>query len=133
VNLATIVAISALSNWAVIEAWRHGEIFNKPRAWLDAQEPGKWWVYLLQCPYCLSHWTAAPMLALLLVYDDPFRPWWQWLSLPVLSFATTRLSNAFNDVLHDRCRTPKAPDMDEEMSELAEIAEGSNESTKAIR
>jgi hypothetical protein len=126
---ATLVAISALSNWAVIEAWRHGEIFAKQRAWLDAQEPGKLWVELFMCPYCLSHWSAVPLTALLMLHFDPNRPWWQWLALPVFSLASTRLSNALNDVLYDRCRTPRPPDVSEELGELAAVEENANERT----
>jgi hypothetical protein len=128
-EIATIVATSALFNWAAVEAWHHGSIFAKPRAWLEAHDPALW-VELLQCPFCLSHWTALLPTLALMTYDDLHRPWWQWLALPVLSLAATRLSNVLNDVLHAYCRTVKPVDVGEEMTELAGIAEDTDGPTE---
>jgi hypothetical protein len=129
-GIATLVATSALFNWAVIEVWNHGSIFTRQRAWLEAHDPS-FFIDLLQCPYCLSHWTAIFPTLMLMVYDDLHRPWWQWMALPVLSLAATRLSNVLNDVLHDYCRTVKTVDVDGEMTELNAIAEDTDGSDEA--
>ena len=121
IDILIVVFLAALSNWAVIETWRHGEIFERLRAWLQAHDPS-FLQMLLTCPYCLSHWTAFPILVSLMVCAvDPIQPWYRYLALIPLSLASTRLSNALNDTLHSWCRTPRPPALEGELSELQMI------------
>ncbi len=106
------VFIAGLANWAALEAWHHGKIFFRPRAWLEVREG--FFPDLLACPYCLSHWTAFPLVCLLTLAETGPEPTWQWLAVPVLSLAATRLSNLFNDLGRATCRTPHRHDADVE-------------------
>lgn len=127
IDVVIAVILAALANWAVIECWHHGVVFEKPRAWLEAHDPG-FLVDLFTCPYCLSHWTAAPLFVATLVLFTDLQgwPWYRWFALPVLSFAVTRLSNLMNDACHSFCRTPHSPDIEEELAQLQDVedAEG---------
>jgi hypothetical protein len=117
--LVLLLSIAALANWAAIEAWHHGSIFANLRGWLEAR--GGFLSELLLCPYCLSHWTALPLLCMLglLLVGLEVQPH-QLISLPVLSLAVTRLSNLMNDLNRGICRTPNRHNQD--LAELGNIA-----------
>ena len=114
-----ILAAGSIANWQVVETWHHGSLFARTRAWLEVRSgllPE-----LMLCPYCLSHWTALPITAAAAVgvgsavFNDL-----QWLLIPVISLAVTRLSNLLNDVCRPVCRTPGRHDSDADL--LEEIA-----------
>ena len=121
--ITSVLLVASLSNWAVIEAYHHGSIFERFRAWVEAHDG--FFAELLSCPYCLSHWTALPLtvLSMLALCD---LTWNNLALLPVLVFAVTRLSNLWNDLGRPICRTPNRHDVSQELGELARIAEGKN-------
>ncbi len=59
------VLLFALANYAILELWFHGSIFEGLRARVDA-ETG-WAGRLLRCPLCLSFWTALTLVVVFLL------------------------------------------------------------------
>lgn len=122
-ELLIAAVIVTLANCSVIEAARHGEIFARFRAWLEVKEG--FFPSLLLCPFCLSYWTPAVLLLLLLWRD---LHGYQFLALIPLSFAVTRMSNLLNDVLHDKCRTPRVEkELQNELDKLDNFTQGGND------
>lgn len=105
VKLLLVFPLAVLANWQMLETWRHGGIFQEIRARLEAKPP-VWWVDLLLCTFCLSHWTALG-LTLVVFNEFQFPGHYQYMLVPVYSLAVTRLSNACNDLFYKHCRTPK--------------------------
>ena len=104
VNLSDMLAavvIASFANCAAIEAFHHGEIFARLRAWLETRKG--FLPELMSCPFCLSYWTPLPLLLLCLWHDLTF---YQLPALVPLSFAVTRMSNLLNDALHTWCPFP---------------------------
>lgn len=115
-------ALGAVANWAIIETWHHGSIFEECRARLEVRR-GHFVPDLLLCPFCLSHWSAifAELGALSLLIDLRELAWHQYLGLPICILATTRLSNLLNDLFRRICRTPGRSVSDSEEHDQALI------------
>jgi hypothetical protein len=41
-----------------------GELFERPRAYVQARWPGGLLAYFVTCPYCQSHWLTLPFVFL---------------------------------------------------------------------
>lgn len=92
----------ALAVWQAVEVLRHAEIARRVRVWAWAATASQWRVArffgkVLLCPFCLSHWVALLLVCL-----------WCVCSWPVILLAAVRLANVGNDLVGDRCRTPRA-------------------------
>lgn len=120
--LAT-AAVAPLAATHLVEVVHHGSIFRRLRAWarnarLDKDRPrplrdflGSGWLRLklrtffgelIHCPFCLSHWSGAIMLVLVIgtAIISPY------VSLPVWWLALVRLANLINDITHPVNRSP---------------------------
>lgn len=95
----------------IVECLHHARIFARFRAWAEAYENG--FSDLVACPYCLSHHVGYLVtLALLIFHAMTFGFTWALMAIgPVVWYATVRLSNLINDVLHKWIRTPKEADL----------------------
>ena len=122
--LAVLVILGALANWQAAETLRHGEIFAKLRAYIEAR--GGFLADLYACGFCLSHWSGMVVTALIFpfVYAKPLDS----LLLPVLWLAVVRLSQLGNDWGYGFCRTPRLNKIENMyLEELAKIGgEGKN-------
>jgi hypothetical protein len=117
--------VAALAVWEVVEVWHHSELTATWRA--RAEELRGWRRTLLTCPFCMSPWAAAVVLALLWSEFPGFTPGatgvWRVMDLllvctcvlllilakwAVYSLATARLANVASDLTHRWCRTPGA-------------------------
>lgn len=106
-KLIWAVLIAGTANWTVIETWHHGSLFDSVRARLEVCR-GRFLADLLLCPYCLSHWTAIPLLAasLLMMVDFSQWDWWRYPGLVCCWLVVIRISNLLNDLTRSICRTP---------------------------
>lgn len=106
-NLTWAIVVSAVANWAALETWRHGSLFAGVRARLEVRQGG-FLADLLLCTFCLSHWTGALILAmvLLMAVDFSYWDWWQYAGLIGPWLVVVRLSNLLNDLTRNWCRTP---------------------------
>ena len=121
-DLLLYTAVSALACWQILEIWRHGSIFDRPRAWLEVHEG--FFVDLLLCMFCLSNWVGPLCVAGVFVVafgPDNFE-WHYLIALPFLGLAVARLANLFNDLSRGFSRTPNRGD--EGVEELQNIAGG---------
>ena len=101
------VFVAVLATWQIIEIWHHSLLFAglRSRVELWGNKLGE----LLGCPFCLSPWVALLSVSVLLL------PRWleingghvNTLRLVWYAFAVARLANLSNDLLHEKCRTPK--------------------------
>jgi hypothetical protein len=87
--------IIALANWQAVETFKHGSIFEKPRAWLEAR--GGFISDLLLCAFCLSHWTGL-LLVVLHLYD---------INTPAYVLSAIRVSQLLHDLFHSKNRIQK--------------------------
>jgi hypothetical protein len=103
-----------MANWGAVETWHHGSLFSRARAWLEVRTG--LCSELMLCPYCLSHWTAMLVSAVLAAGFDiaVFHDNRVVLLAPV-ALAITRLSNLSNDLCRRWCRTPGRHDPDVEL------------------
>jgi hypothetical protein len=72
IDFLLLIVFAAALNWAVIEIYFYSIVFEPLRKYGAGWEQStgyfrKHFRYLLQCPFCLSHWTAAVNLAILWV------------------------------------------------------------------
>lgn len=102
INLTlTNLIVAALATWQAVEIWHHSELFAGWRSYVESV--GGWTAALLRCPFCLAPWVAFSMSAAVLGVSEGA----QFLQLFVFALAVARLANLGNDLLYDKCRTPK--------------------------
>jgi len=115
--LTLLICVFAASQ--IVETLHHGSFFQgwRMRA-ADHVNDARWFVrklaHLLQCPFCLSHWTSA-MTVTLACYVAVYLPgtWGAMATFIVLVFAVTRGSQLLNDLTHLWCRSPTDDEEDE--------------------
>lgn len=124
----TELAVWALATWQAVEVWHHSALMAGPRAFVEAR--GGWWARLTGCPFCLSVWVGFFVIAVWRYpLPDGDELWQQaaWLfvgfsKLVILALAVSRLANLGNDLVGDRCRTPREnePDLNDDTNNVAD-------------
>jgi hypothetical protein len=101
------LVIYALAVWQTVEVIHHSELFAGLRLWADLEsqdnfaDTGPFVGRAIGCPFCLAHWVAIGYSVLLCTPLGGLVSWWTWV------LAVVRLSNIGNDLIGDRCRTPR--------------------------
>jgi hypothetical protein len=90
--------ILALAASAAVDLWFNGSILAGARARVEASEGLV--AELLGCPFCLTHWAAAAVLALF-VLPGTYFPAFMW---PAYALAAARLGWIVNGLLPARLR-----------------------------
>ena len=66
IDLLLLLGLAAILNWAVVDIYFYSILFDAPRQYSEGWEQShgftKYFRYMLGCPFCLSHWTAAVIL-----------------------------------------------------------------------
>jgi len=67
IDLILLFCLASVLNWALVDIYFHSIIFDPIRAysvgWEQSKGFWKYFRYMLDCPFCFSHWTAAAILA----------------------------------------------------------------------
>lgn len=99
---------ASLAGCQATEAWHHGSLFEALRARIRAilDDDSKNWLLrklaeLLNCPFCLSHWTCGT--AILVMFLAGPESLYRW---PVYALAATRVAQLLNDWSHPFTRSP---------------------------
>jgi len=69
IDLLLLLALASVLNWAVIDIYFYSIVFERMRQYGERWEQSHGYLqqcfrYLLGCPFCLAHWTAAAILVL---------------------------------------------------------------------
>jgi hypothetical protein len=66
IDLLLLLGLASILNWAIVDIYFYSIVFDAPRQysenWSRSQGFLKHFRYMLGCPFCLSHWTAAVIL-----------------------------------------------------------------------
>jgi len=107
---AANVILVALATWQIVEILHHSEIALPIRR-LAARNTQtgvfrSFFSRAYNCPFCLTHWVAATLIAVLLFYPahEQCRG---LLTFVLVVFATARLANLGNDLAYNYTRTPR--------------------------
>jgi len=112
-----LLLLAVAANWQLVETWHHGELFARARAWFEAR--GGLSAELVGCPFCLSHWTAILVTAVVAGSELSNHGSVDWWLVPLFWLAVVRLSNLANDCTHAVCRTPRRyKELAQEMEQL---------------
>jgi len=114
------IFVAALSAWALTEVIRHGSIFERQRAWLEARGgPIAEWI---GCAFCFSHWAALLTSAgTLFVWEDVLWEWTTLVKLLLVWLCAVRLANLGNDLTHKWCRTPREEEIEFDLADKTPI------------
>lgn len=79
IDLLLLLGLAAVLNWAVLDVYFYSIVFEPLREYSKGwQHSSGWWLqhfrYMLDCPLCFSHWSAAFILAVLSLCGS-----WGWL------------------------------------------------------
>lgn len=107
--MLTILILTALATWQIVEIWHHSYLFASWRARVDLWDG--WFGQMLRCPFCLSNWVAAVVASIAGtaygLHENAGISSFILLTL-VVALAAARLANLGNDLGRRYCRTPKA-------------------------
>jgi len=70
IDLLLLLGIATVINWGLLDVYFYSILFDKPRQYSENWKQAKYTLwgyfrYMLGCPLCLSHWTAAGILAVM--------------------------------------------------------------------
>jgi hypothetical protein len=112
----THLIILGLAVWQTVETLHHSELFYgwrevaneivDQKQGLVSPDLGLFAAKAYSCPYCLAHWVAILYAALLYTPLHGVVSWWS------LALAAVRIANIGNDLVGDRCRTPRYTEED---------------------
>jgi hypothetical protein len=106
-----------LAAGALVDLWWNSELVEDQRAYTEAcamLDSPPFWARLLTCPYCLSHWTAGLLAALLLLFSIFLPEWVSLARIPVYALAIARGSFILNGLLPDHLHYLRSDDDEED-------------------
>jgi len=66
-DVILLFGLLSVLNWAIVDIYFHSIVFDSIRAYSVGWEQSKgfwrYFRYMLDCPFCFSHWTASAVLA----------------------------------------------------------------------
>jgi hypothetical protein len=73
IDLLLLLILASILNWAVVDIYFYSIVFERVRQYGEQWEQSKNYLwqcfrYMLGCPFCLAHWTAAVILAVLSLF-----------------------------------------------------------------
>ncbi len=103
-DLFSLLAVG-LATWQAVEVYHHAAITLPIRQYLATVVPtngvSHFFLSMLRCPFCLSHWVAGLFTGVWFFTPHPVDHW------IVFALAATRLANIGNDLFYAYDRSPK--------------------------